>query len=446
MANPKPSLVTQTKPDNDATHDVKVVVKRTVTYVIEVRSARNLNIPYAVAVGGVVQAAFKNKPKRVNGNSGEIVVNNVDPGTQVTLFLNSDAHPSYRTNPVYAVTPGDRDAVVKIKEKSGKHSDTDAPARAKDIDPTVEAAKKADTYTAVLTGDIWMKVSHKYSSAEVDALLPSGTSTLVATTVKKIYDGLTQASLSIVVPLALPERAERTIAITFDEGENARQNISTGYDLLAEGLKRVHPAGYAAVFSAAIDAGVNKVAISSTWRPMLGSIPHRAGLGLDVNYVGATRLNREELRTKAVDTINVSPQEKTIFAAFETSKTQQSAAKKALVAANAEVRNTNGFPEKIFVAKQKLKEATEASAAAYKARKDAEVAWIAERDQNEPAVVRRFRRSLIECKCVAQLFDPWVIDFDNRDNVAATPNMQVDKNEITHADHLHITVYEPKIL
>jgi hypothetical protein len=158
-------------------------------------------------------------------------------------------------------------------------------------------------------------------------------------------------------------------------------------------------------------------------------------------------MNRQELRKRnAVHTTNVTPDEKRLLAAFESSKTQQSSAMKEVAAANAEVRRAIDTPEKLIVAKQKLKDTTEASAAADKARKDAEVAWNTERDKNEPDEVRRFRGALIKCKCVAQLFDPWFMDSNTHDTVVATPNMQLNENEKLHAHHLHITVYEPKIL
>jgi hypothetical protein len=77
---------------------------------------------------------------------------------------------------------------------------------------------------------------------------------------------------------------------------------------------------------------------------------------------------------------------------------------------------------------------------------DAEAAWNAERDKNEPEGVRLFRGSLMKCRCVAQLFDPWFMDDNNLDNTRGKPNMQKTGNETLHAHHLHITVSEPKIL
>ena len=144
---------------------IRVARTRKVTYVFDAKVA-SLRIPHAVAVNGVVQIEFAQKAHRLDEKSGEITVA-AAPGDQVSLFLNSDAQPAWRKQPVYAVTVGNRDVVVTITEKLKKHTDTDSPILTRDADPTVEAAKTADTYRAHLTGDIWMKVSHKYTPAEV---------------------------------------------------------------------------------------------------------------------------------------------------------------------------------------------------------------------------------------------------------------------------------------
>lgn len=446
MAKEQPSLITQTKPNNEGSQDVKVQTKRKVTYIIKATSAANLSIPYASAVNGVAGVVYKNKPARVSGSNGKIIVDNVDPGAKVTLYLNSDAHPSYRKNPVYEVTPNERDITVTVTEKKGKHTDTDKPTKVENKDPKLEAAKKSDTYTAPLTGDIWMKISHEYTTDEVDGLMPSGTSAEVIAAVKSIYTGLSNKSLSLVTT-ATKEKLSKTIDVTFNDSNNPKENINKDYDLLTKGLKRVHPAGYAALFSAAIAADVTKLALSSAWRPMLGSIAHRAGLGLDVNYVGSTRMNREELRKKgAVDTVNVSEEEKKLLQDFEKKKVEQADAKKKLDSASAAAKKNSSDPIKAPSTLEAEKNATATKATADKARVDAEAAWNAERDKNEPAGVRLFRGSLMKCTCVAQLFDPWFMDSNNLDARPADPNMQKTGNETLHAHHLHITVSESKIL
>lgn len=437
MANQAPSLVTQTRRDNDAVKDVMVDTTRTVKYIVHVKTANKLSIPYAVAIDGATQDAYKTKPKHVSGDNGTILVSNVKPGSSVTLFLNSDAHPSYRTDPVYKVTPTDKDVTVTITEKEGKSNDTDTPVQitAKDA-----AKEKEDTYMASLTGDIWMKVSHKYSASEVAALMPTGTSAEVQAAIESIYNQLATASLSFTV-------AGKIVTVTFDDSANPKNNINAGYTLLGAGLTRVHPSGYAALFNAAVVAGVGKITMSSAWRPMLGSIAHRAGLGLDVNYIGNSRVNRQELRKKtAPDTTNVSEDEKNLLTKFELAKTEQTAAKKKLAEAAALAKKNKSDPAKAPEAIEAERTAQEASTKADADRKRAETAWHAERDKNEPDVVRLFRGSLMTCACVSQLFDPWFMDTNNRDTVSPESNMQKTENETLHAHHLHITVYEPKIL
>ena len=237
-------------------------------------------MPYAVAVNGKVLAAFKDRPKRTDSKIPLVV----DAGQSVELYLNSDAHPAHRKNPVYKVTVGDDDIEVVIKEVEGKQICTDAPELSSSkLD--VATGRTVQHMNAKLTGDIWMKVSHKYERSEVDALLPPKTSSEVTAAVKSIYSGLSKPMLRIQQPVAGGQIA-RELSIEFIDSKNPKENI-TSYSLLKDGLPRVHPAGYAALFSAALEHGIAKLQVTSCWRPMLGSIAHRAGLGLDVGYVAA---------------------------------------------------------------------------------------------------------------------------------------------------------------
>lgn len=113
----KPNLVTTTQLNKETATDVKVVVKRNVTYIFIAKSSANLSIPYAVAINGAVPAKHQGKPKRVSGASGKILIENLNVGDKVSLYLNSDAHPSYRTAPVYEVAVQDRDIQVTVTEK-----------------------------------------------------------------------------------------------------------------------------------------------------------------------------------------------------------------------------------------------------------------------------------------------------------------------------------------
>ena len=436
----KSPLVTQTAQDKKTATDDKVEATRTVTYIVNTAaSASTLSLPYAVAVDGVVQPAFKDKSKRVSGANGEIKVT-VKPGATVTLFLNSDASPSYRKEAVYAVTVKDRNVQVTIKEKMGKSSEADTPVLS-----STDEKKNLEKYNAPLTGDIWKKVSHKFTEEEVDTLLPEGTSQEIKTAVKSIYKGLSTASLTMNVP-ASEGKAAATVTLSFADSDNPKDNI-VSYSLLTDGLTRVHPAGYAALLQAAAKAGVTKLSMSSAWRPLLGSIAHRAGLGLDVSYIDSTRMNRQELRNaKAVDTTNVSDKEKELLTKFEAAKGQEAKANKAAKDAQANYNKVKKDPVQGPVAEKAAADAKKAAEEAKASRVEAEKAWNEERDKNEPAAVKAFRAALLTNSSVAQVFDPWFMDENTSDATAAQPNLQDTGNEALHAHHLHITVRDSVII
>jgi hypothetical protein len=435
----KPDFKCNTNGQEGSSIDAPCKAKCKVTYKFSFVS--KVSLPYAVAVDGIVLPHFKDRPKRTDST----IIVNVDSGQSVSLYLNSDAHPDYRRQPVYMVQTKDADVEVSIREVNRKHSDSDAPVLIKP-GKDEKGSRPCDQYQAKLTGDIWMRVSHKYIAAEVDALIPAGVASQVIKGVKSIYDGLPSAFLEIKdVDIA---GAKRSVKIDFSDSDNPRDNI-TNYSLLKDGLPRVHPAGYAALFQAALDADVGLLKITSCWRPMLGSIAHRAGLGLDVNYVGSTRINRQELRLggkKAPDTSNVSDDEIRLFKEYEQASLDLKKAALALEKASKFAQKPGLTSEERTDAQQKLKKARSDKDAAAEAKTDAERAWNEERDANEPVKVHIFRNSLLKCACVAQLFDPWFMDANTRDKSPMTPNTQNSSNEKLHAHHLHVTVHEPKIL
>jgi hypothetical protein len=397
MSAPQLVTTTQTVPNNSgSTVTTPLPQLRTVTYVLRTY-ASNVNMPYAVEVGGVVGTEFNAHPKSVRCAlntgvpvGGKIVVQRVPAGSVVRLYLNSDAHPEYRNNPVYAVTPTTRNVEVQVFEKDGHSTETDVPV------PKPGASTAAlEKYDAVLTGITWMKISHKYALSEVDAFIPPGASPVVLNAVRSVYAGLSAQQVVLEVPGIPP----RVIAITLQASSNASENIAAGYTFLTEGLTRVHPAAYAALFSAAIDSGVNSIVVTSGWRPMLGSIGHRAGLGIDVSDIGSISVNRAGLTVGTSSSTNATAGEKTVFRAWKNNPTSVN-----------------------------------------------KVAWKTVLDQNEPTAVRAFRDSLDRSPFVKQILDPWFVDLNSLDQTAGTPNSQRDRNEQLHKDHLHITIHEPKIL
>ncbi|MEW6760796.1 MAG: hypothetical protein AB1437_08215 [Pseudomonadota bacterium] len=436
----------QTKLYKDTYTDVPVSSKRKVTYRFIIETTKKLNLPYAVSINGIVLDAFSKKAKKVDTSNGVINVENVEPGQKVSLYLNSDAHPDYRKCSVYSVTPYDHDIEVTIKEKTGKHSYVDVPTKITDSIGTHEG-RKIEKYAAFLTGDIWMRISHAYTLAEVEDFLSSETNPTIRTLIKSIYEGISKPSINLTLPGISGTSHTKTITLNFGEPANAKENISNVSNILNECLKRTHPTAYAAAINAALETDASKISITSTWRLMEGSIAHRAGLGLDINLIDSTRLNRQELtKITAVDTENVSQKEKELFKILLDKQGRKGQASQNLAKAQAEIRKSKNNPGAQIVAIQELKKAEEARKIADEELKAAEIAWNDERDKNEPNNIRNFRAALIRSKYVAQIFDPWFMDDNVKDSLTPTANLQITKNESIHSHHLHITVIDPKIL
>lgn len=467
---PKPVASATTNETTGTCVDAKCAQKHKVTYRFVITSKPELNMPYAVAIGGAVDGAFKDRAFGVACKNGKIEFY-AESGKEVNLYLNSDASPDFRKEPVYAVTVGNGPLEVVITEKKGKHADKDTPIlkETKTSSPDKNGVAVATQYYgAPLTGDIWLKVAHKYSVDEAKAIIPAATIAEIRAAVLKFYDGsLSDSSpkLSLIVP---KQSAPGTHTIVIDPNKsesmgNVSANILAATDLYKDVLPRVHPSGFVALLEAARDAEIEMIKLTSTWRPMIGSIAHRAGLGLDVNYLDTTQLNREELRgkkpTKAADE-NVSEEERRLFAEKEKADRELKTAtanKEALEKQQQELerlKKTNPGkvdPIKEAELKQQQQEARERVTTTSQAKKESDEAWNQERDKNEPAKVKGYRASLSKCKCVSQIFDPWFMDNDTQDEVPAIPNEQRktpqggESNETLHAHHLHITVHEPKI-
>lgn len=446
----KPNFSCQTNDKPNSVVDAPCKKTCKVTYSFVFRS--KLSMPYAVAVNGSVLAAFKDRPKRTDGK----ISLNVDAGQTVQLYLNSDAHPAFRQQPVYEVKVLDDDVDVVITEIAGRHTDTDAPVMGK-VTKNEATGRSLQHMSAKLTGDIWMKVSHKYTPSEVDARLPTETSADVKAAIKRIYTGLSSPTLTVERP-AQDGKPARTLTVKFSDSSNPKENISN-YTLLSDGLPRVHPGGYAALLNAALEAEVASIMVSSCWRPMLGSIAHRAGLGLDVSVVGGTTMNRQELRralnaSRAAlkgngnDKDNVTDAEVKAFGEYEQALVDQKRAEAELIVAKAALAAAKkaGDVDAVQRAAEDQRRAQKTLDAANASNQVKLSAWNEERDKGEPNHVHRYRASLLRCVCVKQLFDPWFMDAQTQDASEPTPNMQKSGNEILHAHHLHITVDDPKIL
>ena len=403
---------------------VNVSARRKVRYVFDTSATkRDLALPYRVSIDGKVQEAEASLCK-LSGSKRSIELL-VAPGARVALFLNSDVHPDFRREPVYALQVGEHDVEVLITEKQGRIGHARAVVG---TSVTRQAGERAvDCYKALLTGDIWMQISHLYTAAQADAILPPETPPAVRVAVRAIYSGLPAAQLLVQFP-ASDTTPAHALRVAFADSENARANI-TYCSLLKDVLPRTHPAAFAALLSEAHKAGVTEVHVTSCWRPMLGSIAHRAGLGLDIVYIAnasqTVRINRVGLTGAGGRNPNVTTQEKQRYDEYMEARKEAS---------------------EIFAAPISNKTDAVEKAQEISRTKKAKDKWSAERNLHEPVLMKGLRQQLQNNPSITQVFDPWYMEVNTHDQNPQVANEQLSSNEKLHANHLHVTVSEPEIL
>ncbi len=451
MTRSAPDAVCTLSPEGTVT-TVRVGPRCKVTYEFDTSAtSAGLALPYVAAIDGKVAPEYEEKPASLSRYKRKIELL-VKPGSRIALFLNSDVHPDHRKSPVYALQVGQNDVHVKITEIKGRigHELPTVGTRYCRRSPT--PGKYIDVYDASLTGDIWMAISHVYTAAEADALLPSDTSPVVRTAVCSIYAGLSRPELVVNFP-ASDSAPRLTLKVEFLEEmlDNVRAN-TTWCHWLKDVLPRTHPRAYAALLTEAHAAGVTLVRVTSAWRPMFGSIAHRAGLGLDITYIegGQKRgfFNRAFLiNLKAPRNGNVSERERELWREYQDAKAELEAAKKNRGEAERQLKR-NRDPQKNVQLTSTFVESDARVDAANKRVSSASRNWDDERNRNEPVLIRNLRERLGKNEFVKQLFDPWYMDVNTADSVPPVPNEQRsgNKNERGHNNHLHITVREPKIL
>ncbi|SFZ77395.1 hypothetical protein [Chitinimonas taiwanensis] len=439
--------------------DCPVSVTRRVSYRFEtglwdphIPSERTLNIPYALAIDGKADKAFSKKAAVLKAYVAKDDIF-VEPGQTVALYLNSDAAPANRKHPVFAVTPKEHDIEVVIKERRGQLGSDDTPKLkgTKEITDARGNKRKVDVYEATLTGDIWFKVSYKYTLDDAKRLMPPETVAEIRAAVLSIFDGSLKGELTVNAPN--DQGVMQKTILTFQNADNPVQNIAN-FDMYRDGLPRVHPHAWLALIDAALKSGIKKVITTSGWRPMYGSISHRTGLSLDVGYLDNVLLNRQELRGGRQDVKWVSDAEKQLFKEKELADKAVKAAEDKRDSLIKEQNNLNRLkksnPGKVDPLRERaleneLTDSIKNLEAANQAKVTADNAWNKERDLHEPTIVKSFRTSLSQCKCVSQVFDPWFMDDNTRDQVPSKPNLQISSNEKLHSHHLHITVYDPSL-
>ena len=427
---------------------VRLSGMRKITYQFDTSATNaDLALRYLVAINGRVMQTDDGKPHVLSAKQRQIVVT-VARGSKVELYLNSDVHPDFRRYPVYAVVAEDYDVEVHITEKKGRgethlKGQLGQPCGSRSAD-----GSRADIYKTSLTGDIWTLVSNLYTAAEADAMLPADTPPTIRAAVRRIYTGLPSPELVVEFP-ASDSAPKLTLRVRFDEAQNVREN--TAYVSEVRGvLTRTHPRAYAALLAEAGAVGITEMRVTSGWRPMLGSIVHRAGLGLDINYAERgkehVRINRAVLTsTKATPDENVSRKEQELYAEYEQTKAETKARKQELENAKGALSRSMGRDDiersqnAVRAAKLRFDDAETHEASAKKA-------WDGERNKNESSLIRTLREKLHQNKSVDQVLDPWYIDINTKSGAPPVPNEQRSQNEKIHKNHLHITVSDPKIL
>lgn len=421
-------------------------------------SEKNLSsIPFALAIDGKIQPEYKNHHRIVN--AGQYIEVWVEPGKKVHLYLNSDAWVQYRQEPVFEITPKERHVDVIIHERRGKLGDLNTPKfvatrEVKGKSGGDACVTKVDEYESILSGDTWLRVSHKYTSGEADTLMPADTPQRIKDAVKAIYGG--KVGTSFTVP---DDKGKPSVEVSVEAASNPQENVS-GFNNSTDGLPRVHPNAWVALIEAAESAGVKKVVTSSAWRPLLGSVLHRSGLALDVQYLDGVRMNRATLdpdnKGGPKAGTNVSDSEAEVFRKYMEAEKEAKAAQEELENARTAAKvaakvaeKPGGTPEEIQARKDALKKAQEKAAQAQikrdtkvQANEDAEKAWAKKLEDDEPKSMKSYRASLLKCKCVQQVFDPWYIDTNAHDNKPPKPNTLRSGIEDLHKHHLHITVFD----
>lgn len=393
-----------------------------------------------------------------NVNLHRLKINNLAPETVIGVCIGVDSKTKFRRYALWQVKTGDKDVVLDILETYGHKYALDDKARKTETrdEGSPDKPHLVDYWTARLTGDLWMRSTHPFTEADVDALPAAQTSAAMKTALKKIYTANFE-SVGRDFALDVPKDATGTVKVRlhWSAGENANctDNV-TALNVKAEVPRRIHPAAYAAAARAAHSAGVKEINFTSSWRPMLGSMGHRTGRGLDITWLRGENnlhLNRKGLGGKATATI--SQDEQGAFKAKEAAMAERDAAEQANKAAKkavhaAELNHAAGklnAPGLAAIRKQ-AEEAVGRLEDAKTAETEADKKWSKAVKANQPAMLDSYRKALIDARpLVTQVLDPWYMETNTRDAVDKVPNEQKDGLAKQHNNHMHITINDPEL-
>jgi len=165
-------------------------------------------------------------------------------------------------------------------------------------------------YYGCLDGDLWLRISHEFTNGDITRLCPPET-------LSRNPPASTQAQAGAAQQTAAPGNVEQvqvdwltTLAPIYAAGEGSRSmapftveigNLGITLTFIAralanavytsdsitvqQALRRTSPRTFAAILKAAWRLHIDKLSLSSSWRPMLGSRLHKMGVGLDVTEI-----------------------------------------------------------------------------------------------------------------------------------------------------------------
>lgn len=422
-----------------------------------------LRLPYAVNWNGTKQppgrvALSKKDDKatiRIMARSGQTV----------GLYLGSDASPEHRKELLYPVTVGSNDMRIIIRSKSGRHDHrAEVSQQASDIQRNVHETGRTDLLDIYsgnyLTGDIWLRFSHKYTTAEalqMDQQAGETDAGLLAA-LRSLYGDVVNRSQGLMVDYANAHRCK--LSFQSETDGNCVANIKTYADqggFAGAALPRVHPRSWIALLQAARDSMVQEVEITSGWRPMTGKSPHRIGLGLDVKSV------RNAQGRSVFDTASANASaEREDHQDWVDAQKNLLDADKELAAANAALKKATTDEGKTQAIKRQ-KEAKDTKDLAQVKHDKAKDSYMR---KHGSTLAGQFEKALQINPLIRQLYDPFIMDDNTRDSVEPTANFvtpstasatQVtttkgavvqaqNTNEFTHRNHLHVTAVDAYLL
>lgn len=401
----------------------------------EIHFDTSLRVPYAFHWNGVKQpdGRIAKTPK------GQIATIRalVKQGDKIGIYLGSDASPDFRKELLYPITVGSNDIKVVIRTRTDKRDDV---AEVEDGPKNVATAHgdKQDQYKGTLTGDIWMRFSHRYTAQEAAAYFQQAgeTDTGIADALAMIYGGSVTKEAGFSAQFTGKPACKVNFQVNGTD-VNCRNNIKNGYSFEGQCLPRVHPRAWIAVLQAARDSGMTSLEISSIWRPLLGSAAHRLGLGFDVKSVKDAE-GHPVVFDRGNTNLWSSDEEKAAHADWVQSEKDLDTAGREQKDAQVGVKKAKGTEGKA-AAEQRKKDADDA---AKKARDKREKAKQNFKDKHKGTAADSFEQALLKNPLVKQLYDPLLMDDNTQDKIEQTPNRLRPGNEDTHKNHLHITVQD----